>query len=332
METKKLKKTDYKFLCALCDYKTSDKHDFNRHLSTRKHLTRPTTTGISEVYKLLNDITSENNRKINNILETDGNANNHMCIYCNKKYKNRSGLWKHKKNCSRLVYDDKVIEGNPILISKIINLVNENKECKELNNRILEQNKEMQNILSDLAKKDNIVTTINNCNNITNNNRFNINVFLNEKCKDAINMSEFLDSLKIDFEDLEYVGKNGYVEGITNIFMKNLNELDVYKRPIHCTDKKREVFYIKDENIWEKDSEENTKIKKIVGKVAHKNLCMVSPWQHAHPECQILDSTTYNLHMNIMKQSLNGGSEENSKKNDEKIINNLSKLVYVNKI
>ena len=296
--TENPKKSEKKFFCEKCDYKTSDKKDFNKHKTTRKH----------------NELTIINNKKIkeNNLF---------ICANCDHKYNSRQGLWKHNKsgNCKK---------NDLIPVSAIMNLINKVTDQSILLQELIKEKSNTNTNCNNTTNNTNITNNIsnNNCNN-----RFNIQVFLNEKCKDAINMSDFLETLKIEFEDLEYVGTNGYVDGITNIFMKNLKELDVYKRPIHCTDKKREVFYIKDQDVWEKDNEEQAKIKKIVGKVAHKNLCMVSPWQHSHPECQILDSKTYNLYMRLMKESLNGGGEEKSQRNDGRIIKNLANYVYIDK-
>jgi len=226
-----------KYTCNLCDYNTCNKYDFNKHLSTRKHQMEINGKNVNKK--------NRNNRKEINEKTT--------CIHCNKIYMSQSGLWKHLKKCQDKL-DKELINSNIVLEKENKELSNPNieleKENKELKEIIKDQN---YNILKILKQTDELKELINNNsiitnnNNTTNNNHFNINVFLNEKCKDAINMSDFLDSLKIELKDLEYVGKNGYVEGITNIFVKNLNELDLYKRPLHCTDKKRDVFYIKDE-------------------------------------------------------------------------------------
>ena len=181
--------------------------------------------------------------------------------------------------------------------------------------------------MMEVCKNTNSNNTIN-----SHNKTFNMQVFLNEKCKDALNISDFMDTLQLNFETLEYVGTNGYVNGITKIIMDGLDKLDVYQRPIHCTDKKRETLYIKDNDVWEKDTENKEKIRRFVGKVAKKNLNMVSPWQHTYPGIEVLDSPAYNLYMKIMKESINcGGRQEHADRNDNRIIKNILNRVYVDK-
>jgi hypothetical protein len=188
---------------------------------------------------------------------------------------------------------------------------------KEFNNRFLEQN----NKIIELSQKENIVYNTTN--------HFNLNFFLYEKCKDAINIKEFIESIKLDFEDLEYVGCHGYVDGITKIFIDELKQLDLYKRPIHCTDLKREIIHIKEDNEWIKDNENHSNIKKVVEYIADKNWKMLALWQKEYPESAILDSRMYNMWLNIAKHSINPMDKYD--KNNMEIVRNIVKNVYVNK-
>jgi hypothetical protein len=166
--------------------------------------------------------------------------------------------------------------------------------------------------------------------NITNNKqRFNFNVFLNEKCKDAINMSEFIESITVDFNDLEYLGTQGYVSGITKLFLDGLNKLDVCKRPIHCTDLKREVLHIKDNNEWTKDDDKKTKMTSLIERIAHRNARLIYTWQEMNPQSQVADSKMYNLWMKIIKESINVGPQ--SVKNTKDVLSNIAKAVYLDR-
>jgi hypothetical protein len=182
---------------------------------------------------------------------------------------------------------------------------------------------EQNNKIVEISKKPNIIQN--------NTNNFNLNLFLNEKCKDAINIMDFVNNLQIEFEDVEYVGRYGYVEGISKIFMDGLKQLDIHKRPIHCTDLKRETIYIKDEDTWQKDTEDKKKIKNYIDKVANKNINRVSQWRVAHPETNVHDSYAYNFHLIIMKQSVGGSSLEQMDKNTEKIVKNIARNVLIDR-
>ena len=160
---------------------------------------------------------------------------------------------------------------------------------------IVKQNQEFQKLISEQGKqlieisKNNSITN-NNCINNTINNKFNLQVFLNDKCKDALNITEFIESLKITFNDLENVGALGYVEGISKIFMKGLNQLDIYKRHIHCSDLKRETMYIKEQNTWERDNEDKNKLKMVIKNIAHKNTKVIPFWRDANPDSSDINS------------------------------------------
>jgi hypothetical protein len=200
---------------------------------------------------------------------------------------------------------------------------------------VLQQNKELQQMLVEQNKtiielsKNNTMT---NCNNTTNshNKSFNLNFFLNETCKDAMNIMDFVDSIKIQLADLEKVGKNGFVEGISSIIVKNLNSLDESKRPVHCTDSKREVMYVKDENKWEKENETNQKMRKAIKNVAHKNSKMLSEYRKKHPDCLKSNSKVSDQYNKLVFEAL-GGKGDNDAEKEDKIIKNIAKEVTIGK-
>jgi hypothetical protein len=192
-----------------------------------------------------------------------------------------------------------------------------------ISNKIDEYAKNTNDKLHELSIKETHVTNQNNSK------HFNLNIFLNEKCKGAINITDFIDNIQPDFQNLEYVGTHGYVDGITKIIMNGLNQLDVHERPFHCTDLKRVVMHIREENKWNRDTPENTKMKKFIEDVANKNMRLIHPWQKANPECEILDSNMYQLWTKIALQSINPSSS--AIKNNNEILYNIAKNVVVNK-
>ncbi len=237
------KKNPLKHTCNVCDFSSSHKNDFLKHISTLKH-----------------------KRKL---LETFGNPKNpfftslHICSICNKEYKSKSGLWKHKKACT----PDLLLKEIPLKDASLNN-VNTN----ELLSLLLKQQEEINNKNNELLELSKTKNTINNTNNIS------INIFLNEHCKDAMNLTDFVENLKLSLEDLNYTGKHGYVKGVANILIKNLGEIDPKERPIHCTDKKRLQFYVKDENRWEKDNN-NKKIDESIAKVTSRQYKKIKDWE-----------------------------------------------------
>ena len=225
--------------------------------------------------------------------------------------------------------EDKVCPSNEISQELILNIIQQNKELQQM---LIEQNKQNQELQTKVLEicKNGIVTNNNTTNNTNSHNKaFNLNFFLNETCKDAMNIMDFVDSIKLQLSDLEKVGELGYVEGISNIIVKNLNELDVSQRPVHCTDKKRETMYIKDQDKWEKD-ENNSKIKKAIKRVASKNQRLLPKFKEAHPDCGTYHSKYSDQYNKIIIESV-GGSGDNDAEKEEKIIRNISKNVIVEK-
>ena len=283
-----------KFYCEICDYKTSKKSSFDDHLLSAKHK------------KSMNS----NNFQPNS-------APKYNCPKCLKEYKDNSGLWRHKKKC----IINKNEDNNSLKESEelIKYLMKENSVFKQM---LMEQSKQM----IELAK-----TAGNNNTNNSHNKSFNLQFFLNETCKDAMNIMDFVDSIKLQLGDLESVGKLGYVEGISNIITTNLKALDVTQRPVHCTDKKREVLYIKDEDKWEKEDEEKKKLRKAIKRVASKNQCLLPQFKEAYPDCNKSSSKFSDQYNKIIIESC-GGSGDNDFEKENKIIKNITKVTTINKV
>ena len=306
-------KNESKYYCELCHFKCLYISDWTRHLSTRKHL-------VSK---------DGNKMEINGNKLVEKNHLNfyHSCDNCKKTYKTISGLWKHKKKC---IYKEKIdLEKN----EKNENIDFENDITdKELIVMLIKQNSELMKETSDF--KSMMIEVIKNGTHNTihtnsHNKAFNLNFFLNETCKDAMNIMDFVESIKLQLNDLEKVGELGYVEGISNIIVKNLKELDINKRPVHCTDKKRETMYIKHENKWEKD-EEKKKLHKVVRKVACKNQNLIPKFKEIHPDYNKYNSKFSDQYNKIIVESM-GGTGDNDYEKEEKIIKNISKQVFIDK-
>jgi hypothetical protein len=210
--------------------------------------------------------------------------------------------------------------------------IKENKDFKEM---IIEQNKqnqELQKQLIELSGKSNSCITNNTTNNcITNNNKFNINFFLNEKCKDALNIKDFVNSLTLKLTDLENFSKLGFAEGISKIFIRGLKELDVYKRPIHCSDLKREVLYVKDEDKWEKENDDKKKLKNVIHHISSKNINQIPEWVRQNPNCKDSDSNKNDVYLKMISNSMCGIDEAEAETNFNKIISNVVKEVVIEK-
>jgi hypothetical protein len=256
------------------------------------------------------------------------NENNycHSCDTCKKIYKTMSGLWKHKKKC---IYEEKIDSQKN---ESFENSENNDITDKELIVMLIKQNSELMKETSDFKSMMMEVIkngTHNTIHTNSHNKAFNLNFFLNETCKDAMNIMDFVDSIKLQLSDLEKVGEIGYVEGISSIIVKNLKDLDVNKRPVHCTDKKRETMYIKDDNKWEKD-DEGLKLHKVVRKVACKNQNLIPKFKEKHPDCGKYNSKFSDQYNKIVVESM-GGPGDNDFEKEEKIIKNISKEITIDK-
>lgn len=304
MEIENPKKSPTIYECLLCHYLTSNKKDYNKHLSTRKH-------SDSVVGNAWTSIGNPKNPQTTTIV-----------CECSRQYKTLSGLWKHKKKCCFIqnTYNDKISPtANQITPELVLSVLKQN---TDLTNLVVEQNK----TILELAKNgtgQNI-----NMQNVNNNNKtFNLNVFLNETCKDAMNIMDFVDSLQLQISDLENIGKLGFVEGISNIIVKNLKALDVHKRPVHCADKKREVIYIKDEDKWERESDEKHKMRKVIKKVAYKNQNLLPKYRIEHPGCNYSESKFADQYSKLVIEAMRDDDIEKQ----DKIIRNIAKEVVIDK-
>ena len=309
-DSKKSPKVVELFACNICDYTTSKHCDFSKHLSTDKH--KMATNGSKMV---VND--SDLSPKV---------ANYECC--CGKFYKYDSGFYRHKKKCQM----SKSIDINDkdqlilMLIKQNSELIKEQSDIKHI---ILDQQNKMmeqQNIVLEIAKNGTHNTTYTN----SNNKAFNLNFFLNETCKDAMNIMDFVDSIQLQLSDLENVGRLGYVEGISKIITSNLKALDITQRPVHCADKKRETMYIKDEDKWEKEDDQKKKIRKAIKRVMTKNQRLIPKFKESHPDCLKSASKFSDQYNKILVESM-GGSGDNDLEKEDKIIRNISKHVTIEK-
>ena len=263
----------------------------------------------------------------------------YVCDTCSLVYKDRTGLWKHNKRCigkrddNPVIYKENILQQKNKTTNLCLPAVHKFHISNDVVMKLIEKNQELQDLLLEQnAKIMELSISHQVVNNITNtNNNLNINMFLNEKCKDALNLMDFVNNLEIHITDVEYVGKHGFVEGISKIFTNGLKQLDMYKRPIHCTDLKRETLYIKDEDKWEKETEDKKRITKAITRVANKNIQQISQWYNAHPECNVHNSSAYDLHLNIMKQSMGGATYSEIDRNTSKIVRNIAKNVLIPK-
>jgi hypothetical protein len=309
MLTESFEKVARKFSCVCCHYETSRKSSYDKHILRAKHI------------KLTNV-----NNKLTESCEKESETKIYTCDICDKEYKSRVGLWKHTKICN---FEDKkcnniedTIEKNEIPDKELIMIV------VKQNYELIKDNNELRNMIMKVLENGTHNTTNNNTTN-SHNKAFNLNFFLNETCKDAMNIMDFVDSIKIQLADLEKVGELGYVEGISNIIVKNLKELDVTQRPVHCTDKKRETMYIKDQDKWEKD-EEKLKLHKVVRKIAYKNQKLIPKFKEVHPDYNNYHSKFSDQYNKIIVESM-GGAGDNDFEKEEKIIQNISKNVIIDK-
>ena len=289
---KKIRKSPEQFICEKCQYITHDKKDFKKHLATRKHeiLTNP------------NEINPENPKTLKK-------------CECGKIYKHASSLCSHKKKCNILA----VKNNENFVFDKefVMMIIKQNQE-------VLKQNTELQTNVIELMKKGTHNTISQNNNNKT----FNLQFFLNETCKDAMNIMDFVDSIKPTLEDLENTGKVGYVEGISKIIVDNLKELETCERPIHCSNIKKEVLYIKDQDKW---TQEKPVLTKAIHTIANKNINNINEWKEENPGCKDSDSKKNDAYLHIVMNSMAGSSPEESSNNMNKIITKVAKEVVIDK-
>jgi hypothetical protein len=309
-QPKRVTNSASKYFCKYCDYRTYKKCNYDTHNISAKH-----TKNIND-YKMRQN-SAKNQPKISQNLTQE----KFICS-CGKEYQHRQGLWKHKQKCELKEDYESEYEGEQNSVEPsdkeiIMMLIKDNNEFKNMMMKVLENGTHNTN-------------TTNTTNTNSHNKAFNLNFFLNETCKDAMNIMDFVDSIKLQLSDLENVGKLGYVEGISNIIVKNLKELDISKRPVHCADKKREVVYIKDDNKWEKEDSNKKKIRKAIKRVVFKNQRLIPSFKEAHPDCLKSASNFSDQYNKIIVESM-GGSGDNDTEKEDKIIRNISKHVIIDK-
>jgi hypothetical protein len=309
------------FECDVCDYISYHLTECRRHYTETKHVMRKVSKNNESLLYYCNECSyvcskqSDYAKHIATDKHNNPNADkpkSHPCGKCSKTYATASGLWKHSRKCEKPT-DPQV---NPIE-SIIVQLLKDNQEFKQL---IIDQNKQ----LIELASKS---TTTNN---ITNNG-FNLNVFLNDLCKDALNMSEFVKKLTVNISDLERTGKLGFIEGISGIILRGLRELDVYKRPIHCNDLKRETLYVKENDKWEKEQDNNPKLISVIQSVSNQNIIRLNQWVEENPDCVEPTSSKNDDYLYMFRNSMGGATEEEEDLNIQKVMKNIIKEVVIDK-
>jgi hypothetical protein len=301
MTTNQVEKTIKKIGCELCDFKCSKRQDYNRHLLTQKHT---------------------NATKYNQMQKNEGKKS-YQC-QCSKTYTHRASLYNHRKKCDYIPPND-APEKKPKLYEKdniVEVLMQENMDFKNIILELVKNNGNLQKQMSEVCKG-----SVNNSYN--NNKTFNLQFFLNEQCKDAMNMVDFVNSMTLEFSDLEEVGKLGYVEGISNIIIRKLNALDIYKRPIHCSDGKREIMYVKEDDVWEKENNTYDKLRKVIKQVTYKNSSLLVPWSQQYPNCMNNQHSLNDVYVQMMGQAM--GGKESFLESENKIMKKIAKAVLITK-
>lgn len=341
------------FSCDICKFYTSNRYDFKKHIQTKKHISNCNILHLDEAKneKDENEYSTIDNEHVLNLNDNSNHAykssittkkitrslnKTQTCKYCGLCYAYSSGLSRHMKTCNGTKTEDPQITiPNDV---KIVNMMN----------TILQDNVTFKNIIADIVKNQQdlmanqqattdkvLELCLNNTNNaasVTNNNiynhngdnHFSINLFLNDKCKDAMNMSDFVNSIELSMEDMENVGRNGYVKGISSIFIDNLKNTDVHKRPIHCTDRKREVLYVKEHDKWEREGVNSDNLIKAVRTVEQKNIRMIHEWAKQNPECEKSETRANDMYMKLSKHGYDGEDG-----NISKVVKNIAKETVI---
>ena len=292
------------YRCELCNFNCDKLSNWNAHMSTKKHQSRE--NGDTK------------------------NIPNFVCMFCNTEYKTSSGLWKHRVKCVNAPKEgeDVLDKVSDEYISDMKNmmcyLINENKEFKQIITEALKTN------VSNISATENSNNYVEHSyNNNTTNNSFNLQFYLNETCKNALNINEFIDNIVITLEDLEQTGLLGYAEGVSRIFIKNLQNTSDDLWPIHCSDLKRQVIYIKCDGVWNKETNEKLILIKAIKRLANKNMIKINDWKKKYPGCDQADSRKNDMYLKIMMNSMCGGSKEETDSNMNKIVNNIAKHAVI---
>jgi hypothetical protein len=299
------------FECKKCTFICSKKSNYEKHLTTAKHLLSAANDNNDNAF------CSEKMPKMPKIYD---------CL-CGKTYTQKSNLSRHKRTCSAFNDHQEIKTLPQQKTDHLVELIKQNNDFKNL---IMEQ----QKVITELSKNDRTQIIHNNTTNNTTHitNKFNMQFFLNEQCKDALNIHDFVESLQLSINDLENIGSNGFIEGISKIFLNGLQKLDVYKRPIHCSDVKRLIMYVKDQDEWEKEKKDNDKIKQAIKAIAHKNIKQIPEWKDANPQCADSSSIKNDQYLHIVSESMGGYNKEEDDENYNKIIKNVAKTVVIDKM
>lgn len=319
----KIMTSPIEYVCELCDYNTKIKKDYNKHVMTQKHQNRMSSGDYEDSKKAL------------------------ICDVCSKAYRSRSALWYHKKKCiptetsvpdsndciDVVAYDDtECTDFHNVHIEEKSSITQNkntiyNEETSNILHQMMEENKELRSMLHEQQKQiGEIIPKIGNTTN-----KFNLNVFLNEKCKDAISLQDFIRNITLYPEDLIETGKLGYVDGITKIINRGLQEMELTKRPIHCSDLKREVIYVKENNVWEKENTEKNRMRKAIEYISRANIKQIPTWVDANPESQQAGNIKNDEFMQIIEGTIDSHDDREHSRNINKIIKNVAKNVVLDK-
>lgn len=331
-----------KYTCEICDFSCSNKYNYGKHIETEKHkmafLSTLATNQSSEKCKM-----GEKNAKL------------YQCEICQKSYKDKTGLWRHKKKCG--MQNNVVMTQSPTenAVNKMSDSNGEKDHLGTMINEKIADSQDDKDLIRMLVKQNNELITVinkqhtqtldimakgtgdtnNSHNNINQNNShnktFNLQFFLNETCKDAMNITDFVNSLKLSLQDLEKVGELGYAEGISQMFVKGLSEMEVTKRPIHCSDLKRETLHIKDQDTWEKDNANQDKLKKVIKDLSNKNIMLLDDWKQENPGCTEYDNQKNDIYLKMMIESMGPADKAAERKDFGKIIRSIAKNTIIEK-
>jgi hypothetical protein len=291
-------------ICEKCNFNCIKESDFKRHLKSIKHL-KNTNNGDT------------NNEIIENL----------TCSQCNKQYKTNSGIWKHRKYClinktteendNSMINDSSNNEMNALtslvleIVKSNLEVIKSNTELQKQNQEYQKQNQELQKHVLDVCQNIQPVASVNTIN--SHNKTFNLQVFLNEQCKDAMNLSDFVKSFKLQLSDLELVGDEGFINGMTKVIMAKLDLMDANTRPFHCTDLKRETIYVKEDDVWVREGPDNAKLAAAIKAIGHQNFFILKEYKALHPDCESTYSEFNDHYMNLIMKSAGCQKEDIAK-------------------
>ena len=312
MTTFLVPKIPSKFHCNCCDFNSSRLSQYQRHVETEKHKRLQNTTNTTKKFQKVPSLKVEITEK------------KYECEFCQKKYMHHSSLWKHKQSCNEYLLETEKKEPTTFagLDPELLKFLLEN-NTENIKNIVMEVCKQMQPNISN-SHNNNTQTHTN-----SHNKTFNLQIFLNETCKDAMNLTDFINSIDLQLSDLESVGKLGFVNGISNILIKNLNAMEVTKRPVHCSDTKREVMYVKEDGKWEKDEEDNAKLRKAIKKLAFNNSKLLPFYRKKYPDSENPFSQKSDIYNKLVIEAYGGKNEDPI--NENKIIKNIVKETGIDK-